>query len=90
MIPSVFKWWYDHPYIPVSLLALGIVLCHMSGNSNFAHSHTLTFDDEVKTEYTPNLKLLYSGWLIVGFSLTHLYFSSIINFIRQIHFNKQS
>ena len=67
MIPSVFKWWYDHPYIPISLLAFGIVLCHMSGNSNFAHSHTLTFDDEVKTEYTPNLKLLYSGWLIVGF-----------------------
>ena len=88
-IPSLFKWWYNRPYIVTIFLITGIIICLLSIQTHFMESRTIILNEGEEIEYTPNSKLLCIGWFITSFSLTHFYFESFGQFVKnKLKFNK--
>lgn len=89
VIPSLFKWWYNRPYILLIFLITGIIICLLSIQTHFMESRTMIIDGEQGIEHTPNFKLLSIGWFVTSFSLTHFYFESFGQFVKnKLKFNK--
>ena len=89
VIPSVFKWWYDRPYIVLICLFTGIIICLLSIQAHLMESKTIILGEGKEIEYTPNSTLLCVGWFITSFSLTHFYFESFIQFVKnKLKFNQ--
>lgn len=82
VIPSVFKWWYDRPYIVTIFFITGIIICLLSIQTNFMESRTIILDEAEEIKHTPNFKLLCIGWFITSFSLTHSYFESFSKILK--------
>ncbi|MEO8770738.1 MAG: hypothetical protein ABI402_11650 [Ferruginibacter sp.] len=83
LIPSLFKYWYDRPYICLALFIVGIILCLLSINLHFIASEINIVNGEEIMEQRPNFKMLCAGWFTVSFSVTHFYFSSFTQFIKR-------
>ena len=78
MIPRLFNWWCDRPYISLILLVVGIVFCFLS--TQFPEPHVRNSEGQI--EEGSNYVLLAIGWFIVSFSLIHFYFESFIEFLK--------
>ena len=80
-IPKWFNWWHTRPYIALVLLIIGIIICFVSGQSQFQEPHVTNSEGEIVK--ANNLKILSAGWLITSFSLIHFYFSAFCQFIKR-------
>jgi hypothetical protein len=89
IIPSLFNWWYNRPYLVLIFLITGVIICLLSIQTHFMESRIIILNEGEEIEYTPNFKLLSIGWFITSFSLTHFYFESFVQFVKnKLKFNK--
>jgi hypothetical protein len=83
VVPKVYNWWYNRPYISLLLLSTGFYFCYLSYQPRFLEPKIIFENGENITVQTANFIILTIGWSFTAFALTHLYFSSIPKWLKR-------
>ena len=83
LIPKLYRWWSNRPYIIFVGVFVGLTLLLLSLNSHFTETAKVTIDDKEQTKEIPNSMLALTGWVVTSFSFLHFYPMTIIKWIKK-------
>ena len=81
LIPRLYNWWSERPFIIFIAVTVGLILLIMS--VFFTDTVNAVSDGEEKTKQIPNISFALTGWFLTAFSLLHFYPVTIIKWLKK-------